>query len=191
MVNPAPARWPITVGPVHPGDGCAATPTGEAYAAADPELLGWVHLALVDSLAESVRRYGSTRFDLDAYLAETATVGEHLGAAHVPRHRVGLDAAYDHYHPQLTRTPATAVAHAFLLDPPLPLQIRIPYRVVAAAAVATLPPDLRRLLAARPVLPDRAAGMVGRAVTVLLAAMLGPSPAASAAARRTSRQARS
>src|SRR3954452_7924220 len=28
MVNPAPARWPITVGPVQPGDGCAATPTG-------------------------------------------------------------------------------------------------------------------------------------------------------------------
>ncbi|MGH8969516.1 MAG: oxygenase MpaB family protein, partial [Actinomycetes bacterium] len=113
------------------------TPTGEAYDAADPELLGWVHLALVDSLAESVRRYGSTRFDLDEYLAETARVGEHLGAANVPRHRAGLAAAYDHYRPQLARTAATSAAHVFLLDPPLPPHLRVPYRVVAAAAVAT------------------------------------------------------
>src|SRR5258708_21421371 len=28
MLKPAPARCPITVGPVQPGDGCAATPTG-------------------------------------------------------------------------------------------------------------------------------------------------------------------
>ena len=37
------------------------TPGGEPYDAGDPELLGWVHLALADSLAVAVQRYGRTR----------------------------------------------------------------------------------------------------------------------------------
>jgi hypothetical protein len=61
--------------------------------------------------------------------------------------------------------------------------------VVAAAAVATLPADLRSLLAARPVLPPPAGRLVGLAVSRLLAAVLGPSPAAEAARRRTARTA--
>lgn len=161
-------------------------PTGEAYDASDPDLLGWVHLALADSLAVSVQRLGRTRFDLDGYLADMAVVGERLGAAQVPHDAVGLAAAWAHYRPQLARTPATATAHRFLLDPPLPMHIRGPYRVVAAAAAATLPPDLRELLAARPLLAAPAGRVVGLAVSRLLAAVLGPSPAAEAARRRTS-----
>lgn len=161
-------------------------PSGEPYDAADPELLGWVHLALADSLAVAVRRFGSTGFDLDAYLADMAVVGEHLGAANVPHDAAGLARAWAHYLPRLRVTPATATAHAFLLDPPLPPRIRIPYRVIAAAAAASLPPQLRPLLAARPLLPDPAARAVGRAATRLLAGVLGPSPAAAAAHRRTS-----
>lgn len=159
-------------------------PSGEPYDAADPELLGWVHLALADSLAESVRRFGRTRFDLDDYLADMAVVGERLGAAHVPHDAASLVRAWSHYLPQLRVTPATTAAHAFLLDPPLAPRIRAPYRVIAAAAAASLPPDLRRLLAARPILPDPAGRTVGRAATRLLAAVLGPSPAAEAARRR-------
>jgi uncharacterized protein (DUF2236 family) len=160
------------------------TPAGEPYAADDPELLGWVHLALVDSLAEAVRRYGRTRFSLDAYLAEVAVVGDRLGAAHVPRSAAERAAAYAHYRPRLAVTPEIASAHAFLLDPPLPRAMRPAYRVLAAAAAATLPPDLRPLLAARPLLPPSVARVVGRAATRLLAAVLGESPAAAAAARR-------
>ena len=162
-----------------------STPTGAAYDASDPDLLGWVHLALADSLAVSVQRLGRTSFDLDGYLADTAVVGERLGAAHVPHDRAGLAAAWAHYRPQLARTAETATAHRFLLDPPLPLHLRGPYRVVAAAAAATLPGDLRPLLAARPVLPPPAGRVVGLAVSRLLAAVLGPSPAAEAARRRT------
>lgn len=162
------------------------TPDGEAYDAGDPELLGWVHLALADSLATSVLRYGRTAFDLDRYLADMAVVGEHLGAAHVPHDTASLAAAWEHYRPALRVTPATAVAHRFLLDPPLPAHIRWPYRVIAAAAAASLPPDLRALLAGRPVLPAAPARLVGQAATRLLAQVLGPSPAAAAAHRRTS-----
>jgi uncharacterized protein (DUF2236 family) len=165
------------------------TPTGEPYDAGDPDLLGWVHLALADSLAESVRRYGRTPFDLDRYLADMAVVGEHLCAAHVPRDAAGLASAWEHYLPQLRVTADTVTAHEFLLDPPLPPHIRGPYRVIAAAAAASLPPDLRSLLAARPLLPDPAGRLVGRAATRLLATVLGPSPAAAAAHRRTTRAA--
>ena len=161
------------------------TATGQPYDASDPELLGWVHLALADSLAEAVRRYGRTRFDLDSYLADMAVVGEQLGAAHVPHSASELAAAWAHYRPALGVTAETAAAHTFLLDPPLPTHIRVPYRVVAAAAVASLPADLRTLLAARPVVPAVPARLLGRAVTRLLAAVLGPSPAAAAAHRRT------
>ena len=163
-----------------------STPAGQAYDASDPELLGWVHLALADSLAVSVQRLGRTPFDLDRYLADMAVVGERLGAVNVPRDAAGLAAAWSHYRPQLARTPETATAHRFLLDPPLPPRIRGPYRIVAAAAAATLPTDLRPLLAARPVLPPPAGRVVGVAVSRLLAAVLGPSPAAEAAHRRTS-----
>ncbi|MGZ4615837.1 MAG: oxygenase MpaB family protein [Actinomycetes bacterium] len=162
-----------------------ATESGRPYDARDPELLGWVHLALVDSLAEAVRRFGRTPFDLDDYLAETAVVGERLGAANVP-HDIGeLAGARAHYQPELALTASTRRAHEFLLDPPLAARIRWPYRVIASAAVASLPPELRALLGARPLLPDPAARLVGRAATALLAQGLGPSPAATAAARRT------
>jgi uncharacterized protein (DUF2236 family) len=174
------ARVRTAHGPVR-----GATHDGLPYDAADPELLGWVHLALIDSLAESVRRFGHTAFDLDDYLAETAVIGERLNAAHVPHSRVELATARAHYLPFLAMTAETKRAHEFLLDPPLPARIRVPYRIVAAAAAASLPPELRRLLGARPVLPDPAARLVGGAATALLARVLGPSPAATAAAQRT------
>jgi uncharacterized protein (DUF2236 family) len=164
--------------------GCTAT--GEPYDAGDPELLGWVHLALADSLAVAVERFGRTGFDLDAYLADMAVVGEQLDAAHVPHDTTELAAAWRHYRPQLAVTGDTAAAHAFLLDPPLPARIRHPYRVLASAAAASLPPDLRPLLAARAALPAVPSRLVGRAVTQLLALVLGESPAAAAAHRRTS-----
>jgi uncharacterized protein (DUF2236 family) len=165
-----------------------ATRDGLPYNADDPELLGWVHLALIDSLADSVRRFGRTAFDLDDYLAETAVIGDRLSAAHVPHSRAELSAVKKHYLPFLALTAETRRAHTFLLDPPLPASVRLPYRVVAsAAAAASLPPELRRLLGARPALPDPAARLVGRALTALLSALLGPSSAATAAARRTAR----
>jgi len=160
-------------------------PDGRTYDANAPELLGWVHLALADSLAESVRRYGRTPVDWDAYLADMAVVGEQLGAAHVPHSAAELARSWAHYLPQLGVTAQTRSAHAFLLDPPFPPPIRAPYRVVASAAAASLPARLRPLLAARPLLPRVPAGLAGRAVTRLLAAVLGPSPAAAAAHRRT------
>lgn len=161
------------------------TPGGDPYDAGDPDLLGWVHLALTDSLGDSVTRFGRTAFDPGDYLSDMAVVGEHLGATHIPRDVAGLARAWDHYLPQLEVTAETRTAHAFLLDPPLAPHIRAPYRVIAAAAAASLPATLRPLLAARPVLPDLPARVVGQAATRLLSVVLGPSPAARAAHHRT------
>lgn len=160
------------------------TDGGVPYDASDPELLGWVHVALVDSLAESVRRYGTTRFDLDSYLAETAVVGEWLQAANVPGSAADLRETYAHYVPSLAVTSATFPAHRFILDPPLPWQMRPAYKVLAAAAVASMPAELAGLMAARPAIPPAPAAVVGRAATRLVGAILGGSPAAAAAARR-------
>ena len=88
-----------------------ATRDGLPYDAADPELLGWVHLALIDSLADSVRRFGRTAFDLDDYLAETAVIGERLSAAHVPHSCAELSAVKKHYLPFLALTAETRRAH--------------------------------------------------------------------------------
>lgn len=160
------------------------TPEGQPYDASDPELLGWVHLALIDSMEVAVSRYGRTSFDPDAYWAETAVIGEHLGAAHVPHSVAERDVAFATYRPALARTDATSSAHRFLLDPPLSPAMRPAYWVLASAAAATLPPDLAGLMSARPLLPAPPARVVGAAATRLLALLLGDSPAALAAARR-------
>lgn len=163
------------------------TDDGVSYSAADPRLMAWVHLTLVDSLATAVAAYGRTRFDRDAYLAETARIGEQLGADPLPRSARDVDDLYAEFRPELAATPATAKAHAFILDPPLPAATRAGYKLLAAAAAATLPADLAPLLAARPVLSSAPARLVGTLATRVLSTVLGPSPAATAAANRVTR----
>ena len=134
------------------------TPDGEPYDAGDPELLGWVHLALADSLAVAVQRFGRTRFDLGRL------PGRHGRGRRAAR--VGPRAARPRpgWPPPGTTTcrssrspSATTAAHAFLLDPPLPLRIRLPYRVIAAAAAAIpaagAAPPARRPTACCPTCP--------------------------------------
>ena len=98
------------------------TPGGEPYDAGDPELLGWVHLALADSLAVAVQRYGRTRVRPGrlpgrdgrgrrapggrARPARPGRAGRHLGAlpAAARGHR------RDHRGARLPARPAAAVA---------------------------------------------------------------------------------
>src|SRR6185436_498261 len=53
-------------------------PDGRAYAASDPDLLTWVHVAEVASFLRSYRRYAGTlsTAEQDRYFAETAIVAE-------------------------------------------------------------------------------------------------------------------
>lgn len=63
-------------------------PDGRPFAASDPHLLRWVHLAEVDSFLTVYNRYGDQRLDAnaqDGYVADTAHVGRALGVIEPPR----------------------------------------------------------------------------------------------------------
>lgn len=119
------------------------SPDGLAYAANDPELLRWVHVAETDSFLSAHDRYGSRRLDRarrDEYVRQTAVVARALGAAAPPESVDELHAALAAYRPELRSTPAArGTARYLLLRPPVPLALRAPYGAIAAAAVGLLP----------------------------------------------------
>ncbi len=119
------------------------TPEGTAYAASDPHLLEWVHVAEVDSFLHAYQRYGAAPLDqdgCDGYVADTARVAEALGVADPPRTEEQLRQRIRRYRPELRGTPAARDAARFLLlTPPLPLVMRAPYGVLAATSVSLLP----------------------------------------------------
>jgi len=118
-------------------------PDGRPYAASDPHLLKWVHVAEVDSFLDTHRRYGAHRLtpeQQDGYVADTARVARELGVLDPPTTVAELRAALAAYRPELRGTPeARAAARFLLLRPPLPVAARVPYAVLGSAAVASLP----------------------------------------------------
>ena len=126
------------------------TDDGTPYRADDPHLLGWVHVAEVDSFLRAYQRYGARRLDGDAadsYIADSARVAAALGVVDPPRDRTELADRLAAYRPELRSTGAARdTARFLLLTPPLPLAARPPYAVLAAAAVAVLPRWARRPL---------------------------------------------
>jgi uncharacterized protein (DUF2236 family) len=125
-------------------------PDGRAYAASDPRLLRWVHVAEIDSFLTAHQRFGARPLDQagrDRYVDEVARVAEELGADGVPHSEAELRAELDRFRPELEGTPAArATARFLLLRPPLPLPARPPYSVLAATAVSMLPWWARREL---------------------------------------------
>lgn len=118
-------------------------PDGRAYAAADPHLLRWVHLAEVDSFLAAYQRYGSGRLDQperDAYVADTAVVAASLEIPDAPRSEAELGRQLAAFRAELAGTPqARQAARYVLLRAPLPLAARVPYSALAAAAVGLMP----------------------------------------------------
>ncbi|AQS71330.1 oxygenase MpaB family protein [Streptomyces pactum] len=119
------------------------TAEGQAYAAADPHLLCWVHVAEVDSFLRAHQRYGARPLDDDAcdgYVADTARIATALGVPDPPVDRAGLAERLAAYRGELRATgEARSTARFLLLNPPVPLLARLPYAVVAANAVSLLP----------------------------------------------------
>jgi len=118
-------------------------PDGRPYAASDPHLLKWVHLAEVDSFLDAYHRYGAARLSpeqADGYVADTARVAREVGVLDPPATVAQLGDQLAAYRPELRGTAeARAAARFLLLRPPLPLAARLPYAVLASAAVASLP----------------------------------------------------
>lgn len=148
------------------------TAEGEPYRAADPHLLGWVHAAEVDSFLRAHERFGAHPLDAagyDAYVADTARVATALGVVGPPRDRASLQSLLARYRPELRATPEALDAARFLVrHPPLPWPARAPYALLAANAIALLPPWAPGLLGLRP-----ATGPVGTCVSLSGHALTG------------------
>lgn len=118
-------------------------PDGRPYAASDPHLLSWVHVAEVDSFLITHQRYGARPLDAegrDGYLADTARVARRLGVPDPPTTEAELRAQLAVFRAELAGTrQARQAARFMLLQPALPLAARPPYAVLGAAAVASLP----------------------------------------------------
>jgi uncharacterized protein (DUF2236 family) len=149
-------------------------PDGRPYAASNPHLLGWVHVAEVDSFLTTFQVYGPaplTPAEADRYVAQTSVVATRLGVVDPPLSTADLEAALAAYRPELEATEAARDAARFLLvNPPLSLAARPGYALLAGGALATLPTWSRQLLGIpTPPLVDR---LVGRPAGQLSSALV-------------------
>ncbi|GAA4266902.1 oxygenase MpaB family protein [Frondihabitans peucedani] len=159
------------------------------YAANDPALLRWVHLAFADSFLATALAWGTPiPGGADAYVREWAIAGELMGVQDPPRSAAALRAQLDAYDSDgvLERSARTDEVVRFLKRPPLFPVLRAGYPVLFDGAVGTLTPRHRELLGLElphlgPItLPTRPATSV---MLAGIGALLGPEPAAAKAAK--------
>ena len=153
---------------------------GRAYAANDPHLLHWVHLAELDSFLVAHNRFGSQRLsaqDADGYIEDSALVARKLGVETPPMSVAELRSQLRAFRPELRGSVEARDAARFLLiEPPLPLAARPAYLSLAGAAVALMPAWTRwpLRLPYLPVTERLIATQVGSAVTGLIRWSLPP-----------------
>ena len=127
--------------------------TGSQYSAEDPDTQLWVHCVEWHSFLAAYRAYATsrlTRSDEDRYIAEGAPIAALLGVPEetVPKTVEEMRAYFAAVRPQLCVSDSTRDAIDFVMNPPLTrelIPLQVPLRVTAAAAVAIVPRDLRRL----------------------------------------------
>ncbi|MFF3322420.1 oxygenase MpaB family protein [Streptomyces sp. NPDC002889] len=165
------------------------TAAGEAYHAADPHLLTWVHVAEVDSFLRAHQRYGAHPLDdagCDEYIADTSRIAVALGVTDPPHNRSELADRLAAYRPELRAAfQAREAAHFLLFHPPLPWVVRTPYAVLAANAVSTLPMWARKELGLPyvPGLEEACVRPAGHALTRTIRWAMARPPDSTAAAR--------
>ena len=126
------------------------TPDGLPYRADDPHLLGWIHVAEVDSFLAAYQVFASKPLrsaEADEYVRQSGFVAEQLGVVDPPRTVAEVDRLIADYRPELKLTPAaTEAAELLLKDPPLGGPQKLGYALLAAGAVSILPPWARAML---------------------------------------------
>src|ERR1022692_3269794 len=99
-------------------------PDGRPYAASDPHLLTWIHIAEADSFLRAHSRFGAEPLDQagrDGYVADIARIGAALGVPDPPRTEAELADRINQYRPELQGTAEARSAARFLLPaPPVP-----------------------------------------------------------------------
>ncbi len=154
--------------------------TGRPYAAGDPALLLWVHVALVESAIVAGRLFGTplSPEDGDRYVAEMVVAAELVGVpgALVPSSVAELQRYISAVRPELRATPAARESMAYLLDPPgLDDDIAEIWQDVREGAIVALPEWAREMYgypAAPPLTPGRQTE-IRQALGVLDAVFLG------------------
>ena len=117
------------------------------YAASDPDLLRWVHVAFTDSFLATHRVWGGPiPGGEDAYVREWAISGELVGVENPPRSVAELEQQLIDFAPSLRGDDGAWATVDFIRNAPLPLAARGPYAALFAGAVATMPEDHRQLL---------------------------------------------
>ena len=122
-------------------------PDGTAYAANDPWLLAWVHVAEATSFLAGWRRYGEPGMgaaEQDAYFAEIATIGRKLGADPVPTTRAEADLLIARFLPELRADARSAEVLDLLLHQRPPSVMLVPFQAMTMAAAIDLLPDWAR-----------------------------------------------
>ncbi|QHF01801.1 MULTISPECIES: oxygenase MpaB family protein [Pseudomonas syringae group] len=118
-------------------------PDGRSYAASDPDLLTWVHVAEVSSFLAAHLRYLNPEMSLsdqDAYYAETALIAERLGARNVPRSRHAVAAYLEDVREQLVCDARSREVLRLLLNAPAPNWLAKPFGVLMMQAGIELLP---------------------------------------------------
>lgn len=119
-------------------------PDGRPYAASDPDLLTWVHVAEVSNFLTAHLRYRNPQLsaaDQDRYYAEIAVVAERLGARHVPKSRQAVADYLQCMRPQLLCDDRSREVLRLLLDAPAPSVLARPFGDLMMKAGIDLLPD--------------------------------------------------
>jgi uncharacterized protein (DUF2236 family) len=169
--------------------GSYTTNSGEVrpYTANDPDLLRWVHLAFTQAFLCAHTAYGGPiPGGADAYVADWAVAGALMQVDNPPTTVTELNTQLAAFTPALRCDDRVAETVAFIRKPPLPRSQQAGYRVLFNAAVASLPPEYRRMLGLRPPrlgpvpIP---VGLPTKAVFAVVQWGLGPLSPSEAAAR--------
>lgn len=123
-----------------------------SYSAEDADLVDWVHLAFTEAFLGAHERWGGPiPGGPDAYVREWAQAGRLMGLDDPPLTEADLHARMDGYlaRGELRRDERVDDVVRFLRRAPFTGMMRVAYRVLFAAAVASLPVRYRRLLGLR------------------------------------------
>jgi uncharacterized protein (DUF2236 family) len=119
-------------------------PNGDAYAADDPALLTFVHVAEVSSFLAAYIRHVDPGFSAahqDRYYGEVAEIARRLGAPDVPRTRADVATYLEAVRPQLRCDRRSRAVAAALLSQPAPSLAAAPAMAIAFDAAKDLLPD--------------------------------------------------
>lgn len=129
-------------------------PDGRPYAASDPDLLTWVHVAEVSSFLAAHLRYRNPQLspaDQDRYYDEVALIAERLGARDVPRSRAQIDSYLHTMRPQLLCDDRSREILRILRSAPAPSALAAPMGALMMQAGFDLLPHWAQSMLGEPI----------------------------------------